>query len=261
MLRSLTLQTTASIRSSSSPNLIKKCYNATQSSSYSTDESASVAASGLSHSAESAQANPTPEAGAAEDINSNLNQKIERIPIEQPSMTRATPRTSASHLSSPRSPLPRSKPASRPAPRQNLDPQDFFRPTLPSGPPTINDLDNLRPRRLNIPEIDSPEATRIIYTKTWHRAISSLDRSFNKQQLAALAGDKKGGLNLDYKDVRMKSGKPKKWWVPKKTSAMTKSELMRLVLIMQWGMVDPEKIPAPRKSPRVEDSKSSFPFP
>lgn len=256
MLRALTIRTTVALKPSSSTNLIKKCQHPPHFSPYSTSESARRILLDVEGGTVSDQAVLQSTGAKVEGTDSNLHEKIERIPTE-PSLSRSTPRYSSSE-SADTSVRPRSAIQSRPAaPRQHLSPQDFFRKIPASSIPTLEDLNSLRPRRMNIPEVDSPEATRIVYQKTWNRAITGLDRSFNKQQLGKLLGDKPGGLNLDYKDVRMKTGKVKKWWAPKKTSAMSKQELIRLVLIMQWGMIDPEKIPAPRKSPRVEDSTFS----
>lgn len=158
-------------------------------------------------------------------------------------------------------PSRREKPASppsRPVPlRPNASSRDFYSPPSPSGPPTLVDLNNLKPRRFIIPDHDSPEATRVVYAKIWTRAATNVGRAFNKQQLNALLGDKPNGLNLDYKDLRMRSGKLKRFWVPKKTIQMSKKELVRLALIMQWGMTDPEMIPVPKRSPRVEEGKPS----
>ena len=168
-------------------------------------------------------------------------------------------RQSAPATSIPRTPLPSIVPLRiPPLQKKHLDPATLLRPVIPGGGPTIADLNLLRPRRrITIPTAESPASVRTIYERTWNASFGNLDRSFNKVQLRILVGPKeRGGLGLDVDDPRtapVTKARHKRAYKGKQVAAMSKRELIRLVLISSWGMIDPLKIPSPKKEARVRD--------
>lgn len=143
--------------------------------------------------------------------------------------------------------------ASTPAPKSDpLTLQTLLRPSTPSGAPTLSDLDSLRPKPFNMPVASSPTSHRIIYNKIWTRAHSRLDSAFKKIQLMALVSQ----LDLNDKAYRDGiKGKKQKWWKPKKVTQMSKRDLCHAIMVLRWGMKDPDTLPTPRVGPQIVDSE------
>lgn len=156
----------------------------------------------------------------------------------------------------------RSKP-SPPPPTPVLSPSTLLRPSFPAGPPTQSDITAFRPRRLAIPTIDTPDSRRILYQRSWKLGEMNLERAFNKVQLRALLGPKaKGGLGLDFLDPRWRASirtreATKTYWKPKTIEQMTKSELVKAVLILHWDMPDPETLPKKVEGPTITEREST----
>lgn len=144
----------------------------------------------------------------------------------------------------PAPPIAEAAPPSEPA----LTLQTLLHPSDPSIAPTASDLDPLKPRHFTLPDASSPMSHRLIYAKTWTLAHQRLDRAFNKLQLLRFAAD------LDLNDRRYRDGirgKKQKWWKPKKLGQMSKRELAHAIMVLRWGMKDPDTLPAARTGPQV----------
>lgn len=127
---------------------------------------------------------------------------------------------------------------------------------FPSGPPTSSDLDAFQPRHLVVPDAATPNSHRIIYDKSWEATFHRLDDAFRKNQLINLIGPK--GLDLNLSDPRLRTatrGKKTKSWKPKTLAKMSKRELCTVIMVLQWGMVDPAVIPAAKKGPQVVEGE------
>ncbi|GAA5918487.1 hypothetical protein JCM1841_003259 [Sporobolomyces salmonicolor] len=125
---------------------------------------------------------------------------------------------------------------------------------VPGGGPTLDDLFALRPRRFTIPSAVAPDSHRTIYRKAWEVAYARIDRAFNKRQLQFFCGPRALDLDLTDPDNKLRhgtTGKKHKWWKPKRIDQMSKRELIQTILILEFGMVDPETVPNPNKGPRV----------
>lgn len=143
----------------------------------------------------------------------------------------------AATLSSP----PLERPRNRP-----LDPQTLLKPSIPAGEPTLHDLNDLRPRRMYIPTAESEESIRIMYAKVYGITMHKMSLGFNKNQIRRFLGPKEaGGLGLDMTSPELRNaylGKKAKFWKPKKLEAMNKNELIKTIITLEWGMVEPKSI-------------------
>ncbi len=153
---------------------------------------------------------------------------------------------------------------SQPEPKPAINPFSLLRPSFPSGPPTISDLNSLRPKQFARPDASSPESLRILYAKSWTAGLNNLNTAFKKSQLIKLVTlpTQQGGLELKHDDVRLKSGikanKRTKYWKPKKFEMMSKRELSQAIMVLEWGLVDPETLPKAKIGPSVVESKSAL---
>jgi hypothetical protein len=148
-----------------------------------------------------------------------------------------------------------------PEPKPATNPFSLLRPSFPSGPPTISDLNSLRPKQFTRPDASSPESLRILYAKSWTAGLNNLNTAFKKSQLIKLVTlpTEQGGLELKYDDPRLKTGikanKRTKYWKPKKFEMMSKRELSQAIMVLEWGMVDPDTLPKAKVGPSVVESK------
>ncbi|GAA5821969.1 hypothetical protein JCM3770_003027 [Rhodotorula araucariae] len=211
------------------------------------------------------QAQPEPLAtaadhGSAEQAMIDLIHQLaaDRDPAPEPSPSSSSPSPSAADptASTSASPAPRpddTAPLSAPAAKLTLN--TLLAPSMPAGHPTLDDFFSLRPKRFTIPEAESPESHRLVYRKTWEAAFARFDRAFNKRQLLNFASE--GGLNLDVSDPRLRTGttgKKHKFWKSKRLDQMTKRELIHTILVLEFHMVDPSTITAPKQGPRTSET-------
>lgn len=152
----------------------------------------------------------------------------------------------------PPSHAPPPPPAAPAPPPVVLNPFELLRPSFPAGPPAVKDLNALKPKQFPRPDASSPEFARILYTKSWTSGLAKLNSAFKKSQLLAFVSNptERGGLELKMDDPRLKTGtkigKKARYWRPKKFADMSKRELAQAIMILEWGMVDPEVLPKPR---------------
>lgn len=85
-----------------------------------------------------------------------------------------------------------------------------------------------------------------------------IDSGFNKNQIKRFMGPKEaGGLGLDMTSPELRNaflGKKAKFWKAKKVEAMTKNELIKTIITLAWGMVEPKSI-ATMKTPMISIRK------
>jgi len=147
-------------------------------------------------------------------------------------------------------------------PKPTINPFSLLRPSFPAGPPTISDLNSLRPKHFTRPDASSAESLRILYAKSWTAGLNNLNSAFKKSQLIKLVTlpTEQGGLELKHDDARLKSGikinKRTKYWKPKKFEMMSKRELTQSIMVLEWGLVDPETLPKAKIGPSVIESES-----
>ncbi|KAI5475901.1 hypothetical protein MNV49_000734 [Pseudohyphozyma bogoriensis] len=129
--------------------------------------------------------------------------------------------------------------------------------------PTLKDLQVFRPtRKVIVPTASSLEAVRIVYKRTYETTFEGVERAFNRQQLITLVG--KRGLDLDVTRPEVKAGMPKKKGDNRKgkqvkeskekvkdVTRWSKANLIRVIMILEWGMPDPSRIPGSNKGKQV----------
>lgn len=170
----------------------------------------------------------------------------------------ATPTRSPSHSPQPSSSLAQDP---IPEPTPSINPFALLRPSFPAGPPTISDLNSLRPKMFARPDASSPESLRILYAKSWTAGLNNLNTAFKKSQLIKMATlpTEQGGLELKHDDGRLKTGikinKRTKYWKPKKFEMMSKRELSQAIMVLEWGLVDPDTLPKAKVGPSVVESE------
>ncbi|KAM0746569.1 hypothetical protein T439DRAFT_383987 [Meredithblackwellia eburnea MCA 4105] len=133
--------------------------------------------------------------------------------------------------------------------RSRMSPSDLLKPKFPDTPPQISDLARLRPTKFFVPVANSKPSQRIVYANVWKTAAEILGHSFSKNQLVDLLGPK--GLQIDPLDPEtkdelkelMRRAKAKKQWAPKRLTDFSKDELVRLIMVKEWKMVDPALLP------------------
>ncbi|GAA6029832.1 hypothetical protein JCM8097_001069 [Rhodosporidiobolus ruineniae] len=128
---------------------------------------------------------------------------------------------------------------------------------LPENGPQLSDLFRLRPKRFRIPVADSPDSFRTVYQKVWSDAADKVGRAFNRKQLNDLAGP--DGLALDLTDARLRTatpGKKQRFWKSKRMEQMSKRELVHTILILEFGMIHPDRVPeaVKRTGPQTVDA-------
>lgn len=187
-------------------------------------------------------------------------QLLARKDVPAPATSYATPTRSPSHsTSSPGANHSDPTPTAEPVPAFNSF--NLLRPSFPAGPPTISDLNSLRPKQFSRPDASSPESLRILYTKSWTAGLNNLNSAFKKSQLIKMATlpTEQGGLELKHDDPRLKVGiklnKRAKYWKPKKFEMMSKRELSQAIMVLEWGLVEPETLPKAKIGPSVVESK------
>ncbi|KAK4703982.1 hypothetical protein P7C70_g2236, partial [Phenoliferia sp. Uapishka_3] len=118
--------------------------------------------------------------------------------------------------------------------------------------PSLSDLDRLHPRRrIIVPTRDTRAAHRKQYADLWETTATNVEGAFTKDQLAAILGSGEGGLDVDLKDqmlvLKMKGRGNKNWkWRP--LGKLTKSELVRIALVVRFEMTEPAMLPSSRLS-------------
>lgn len=156
------------------------------------------------------------------------------------------------------------EPAAPLPPTPSLSPSTLLAPSFPSGPPSPSDLDALAPRSFHTPDATSPDSHRLIYSRLWHSTLTRLEKAFTKTQLLSLISlsEEKGGLGLDFQDPRWKQNQKSgrsggKNWQAKDKNKMSKKELVSAVLVLRWGMTNPDVLPSGRKGPQKVDCELS----
>lgn len=108
-----------------------------------------------------------------------------------------------------------------------------------SNVPTLDDLDNYRPHDLRLPRpSDSTSSTDFeIYTRKFDRTRGAISRAFNKEQIVGFV-----------KELKLKSNTP--------LHKVSKTNLIRKVVVEAWGLPDPAEIKAKEKKAKQMHDKA-----
>ncbi|GAA6060909.1 hypothetical protein JCM10212_003943 [Sporobolomyces blumeae] len=128
-----------------------------------------------------------------------------------------------------------------------------------SGEPTLEDLFHFAPKRLSIPSANAPDSHRMMYEKVWDKTYNRVNAAFSKLQMLRFCGP--FGMDIDVhsseNDALFRQGtkgKKRKFWKSKRLDQMSKRELIHTVMVLKWGMVDPDMVPQPNRGPAVTDA-------
>ncbi|KAK4056535.1 hypothetical protein OIO90_002382 [Microbotryomycetes sp. JL221] len=122
--------------------------------------------------------------------------------------------------------------------------------------PTLQDVDNLKPRRMFVPQATSPPSHRTIYQKQWQASLSRLDHAFTKQQLSTIVNDLLG-LNLNDPRLKTHVKRNKRGSFSNSTtllSKINKKDLCLAIMVLHWNLIDPQVIPPLGLGSQVSDS-------